>query len=84
MSVRQFPDTLRSSGLPWLSCVSHCEGTRSVDEINTVYLLAQVKECRMRAEWAKEPIVRQRWLDLADRYERQMAYLEEPQPASPS
>jgi hypothetical protein len=54
-------------------------GRRSVDEINTVYLLAQANECRMRAEWAKEPIVRQRWLDLADRYERQMAYLEEPE-----
>ena len=50
-----------------------------MDDINTVYLLVQANECRMRAEWAKEPIVRQRWLDLAERYERQMAYLEEPE-----
>ena len=53
-------------------------GRRSLDEINTAYLLAQVKECRMRAEWAKADIVRQRRLALADQYERQMPYLEEP------
>ena len=54
-----------------------------MDDINTEYLLAQANECRMRAAWAKEGIVRQRWLDLADRYERQMAYLEEPASEKP-
>jgi hypothetical protein len=54
-----------------------------VDEINTAYLLAQVNECRTRAEWAKEAIVRDRWLRLADQYERQMAYLEEPDSETP-
>jgi hypothetical protein len=54
-----------------------------VEEINTAYLLAQASECRMRAEWAKEAIVRQRWLDLAERYELQMVYLEEPKSEAP-
>jgi hypothetical protein len=54
-----------------------------VDDINTAYLLAQAKEYRMRAGWAKEPTVRQRWLDLADQCERQMAYLEEPKSEPP-
>lgn len=54
-----------------------------MDEINTAYLLAQAAECRMRAGWAKEPIVRDRWLHLAAQYERQMPYLEEPQAETP-
>lgn len=54
-----------------------------MDEINAAYLLAQAAECRMRAEWAKEPIVRERWLNLAAQYERQMPYLEEPESGTP-
>lgn len=55
-----------------------------MDEINTAYLLAQVAECRMRAEWAKEDVVRQRWLRLADQYEQQIPYLEEPASETPA
>ena len=54
-----------------------------MDEINTAYLIAQANECRMRAGWAKEAVVRERWLALADQYERQMAYLEEPESEPP-